>query len=115
MLVVGSTQTCSRIPGHLINGPWGLLRRFENRRLVTATMRAQMSLARQTSLMVLGAERVFAADVELSAAEEKSISLDRATAKATQDLRTLAANRFAAFEREYPAYLNRLAMRQMRG
>jgi uncharacterized protein len=97
MLVVGSTQTCARLPGHMIASQWGAINWLRNGRIFTSTMRAQMSLARQMSQTILGTERVKVADVELSSIEEKSIALDGATAQATQSLKTLAKESFQEF------------------
>jgi len=97
MLVVGSTQVSARLPGHLVTAGWGLASWIKDQRLLTATMRAQMSLARQQALAVLGADNLVFADVELSAREQKRVGLDKAGMAATQVLQTLASEAFDRF------------------
>ena len=54
MLVVGATQTCARVPGYLIGAGWGMGEWSKDKKILTTTMRAQMSLARQISTAILG-------------------------------------------------------------
>jgi uncharacterized protein len=104
LVVVGSTQKSARLPGHLINAPWGAADWLKDQRLLTATMRAQMSLARQMSVSMLGSGRVLAADVELTDKEAKTVALDKANPKATQDLKTLAAGAFDRFLKDHASF-----------
>jgi hypothetical protein len=76
--------------------------------MLTATMRAQMSLARQMSIAMLGADRVGVADIELSSREEQLVSLDKTTAEATQILKTLARERFDSFCTESETFVDQL-------
>jgi hypothetical protein len=107
MLVVGSTQVSARLPGHLVTAGWGLASWIKDQRLLTATMRAQMSLARQQALAVLGADNLVFADVELSAREQKRVGLDNAGMAATQVLQTLASEAFDRFRAANPVLLDR--------
>jgi patatin-like phospholipase/acyl hydrolase len=104
LLVVGSTQTSARLPGHLIGANWGAGDWLKDKRILISTMRAQMSLARQMAVGMLGPERVLVADVELSEAEAKTVALDKASARATQNLKTLASEAFSRFSAENPAF-----------
>jgi predicted acylesterase/phospholipase RssA len=107
MLVVGSTQVSARLPGHLVRAGWGLVSWIKDQRLLTATMRAQMSLARQQALAVLGADNLVFADLELSAQEQKRVGLDKAELAATQVLQTLAREAFDRFCAANPLLLDR--------
>jgi predicted acylesterase/phospholipase RssA len=107
MLVVGSTQVSARLPGHLINAGWGLASWAKDQRLLTATMRGQMSLARQQAMAVLGADNLVSIDVELNAQEQKRVALDKADSAATQVLKTLAKEQFERFVAEQPLLLER--------
>jgi predicted acylesterase/phospholipase RssA len=107
MLVVGSTQVSARLPGHLINMKWGLGAWAKDKRLLTSMMRAQMSLARQQAVRVLGAKNLVCADVELSAQEQKRVGLDKANKKATEVLQTLAKEEYERFCKENPLLLDR--------
>ncbi|HWK32756.1 MAG TPA: CBASS cGAMP-activated phospholipase [Hyphomicrobium sp.] len=107
MLVVGSTQASSRLAGHLITINWGLRAWLWNKRLLTSTMRAQMSLARQQAERVLGKGRIVYVNVELTAQEEKRVGLDKANAMATQVLQTLAKEEYERFCEEFSLLLDR--------
>lgn len=107
LLVVGSTQVTARLPGHLIGAGWGLVDWAKDLRLLTATMRAQMSLARQQALAIVGPSNLVAVDVELSAAEQKKVGLDKATTASTAILKTLAKERFEQFCAEQALLLDR--------
>ncbi len=97
MLVVGSTQISARLPGHLLNAHWGLVDWVKDKRLLTTAMRAQMSLARQQAQKVLGSVNIIDVDVELNAAEQKRVALDKAAPDATDVLKTLAKEAFERF------------------
>lgn len=109
LLVVGSTQISARLPGHLVSNAWGLSDWLKDKRLLTTTMRGQMSLARQQADLVLGPDRIFRADVELNAEEQKRVALDKADDKATEVLNTLAKERFERFCADHPLLLDRWA------
>ncbi len=106
MMVVGSTQVTARLPGHLLNTRWGLGAWMKDQRLLTTAMRAQMSLARQIAVRILGAENVVSVDVELSTQEQKRVALDKATPEATQILMTLAKEAFERFCADHPLLLS---------
>ncbi|WP_374572334.1 CBASS cGAMP-activated phospholipase [Phenylobacterium sp.] len=107
MLVVGSTQVSARLPGHLVGNAWGLRDWLKDKRLLTTTMRAQMSLAGRQADLVLGADRIFRADVELNAQEQKRVALDKANDASTEVLKTLAKERFERFCADHPLLLDR--------
>ena len=109
MVVVGSTRTCARVPGHLASSSWGLARWLSNDRLMTETFRAQMSLARQTALSVLGDARYVVADVTLSAEEQAKVGLDEAGKDATAILKSLAAVVYDDVATKHATILDRLA------
>jgi patatin-like phospholipase/acyl hydrolase len=117
MLVVGSTQTSARLPGHLLNLRWGLLSWIWEKRLLTTIMRSQMSLARHQSKSVLGSANVIEADTVLTADEQKHVALDKAAVEATQILQTRAKEEFERFRAEQPLLIAdwRAAMATGRG
>ena len=108
LLVVGSTLNSTRVPGYLLGARWGLGRWLKDERLMSITMRAQMSLARTMSSSVLGKDNVLVIDAELTSEEAKVVRLDRADAKATATLSVLAATCFTKFGAEHRSYLGRL-------
>nr|WP_294506436.1 CBASS cGAMP-activated phospholipase [uncultured Rhodopila sp.] len=102
LLVVGSTQVSARLPGHLLGARWGLLDWVRDGRLLTTAMRAQMSLARMQARSVLGSANIIEADVELNAAEQKRVALNKAAPGATHVLETLAKETFERFCADHP-------------
>lgn len=114
LLSIGATRAPARIPGYLDAGRWGLRGWLKQERLVKVAMAAQMTLARQTCLALLGPDRVAPIDVELSAEEAKVVGLDKADDKAIKTLRTLAAGAYDRFRSERAVvyqYLQRRASR----
>jgi patatin-like phospholipase/acyl hydrolase len=107
MLVVGSTRKDARVAGHQMAGRWGLS--DWGLQLLDSTMASQMSLARQMAQHILGADNHFVVEALLSPADEKVVDLDKATPKATQALKTLAAEAYTRFERDEAALLEQLA------
>jgi len=102
MLVVGSTQSSARLPGHLLNLRWGLLSWIWEKRLLTTIMRSQMSLARQQAKGILGPANVIDVDTILTAKEQKHVALDKAASESTAILKTLAKEEFEKFRADQP-------------
>ena len=112
LLVIGSTHTAARAPGHLIGVQWGASRWLRKQRLLGLAMRAQMTLARDVASALLGATNIDVIDAELTGEEEQVIGLDKATMKAAKTLRTLASTRYATFMAERAIRLDQWKVHQ---
>ena len=88
--------------GDRIGWPSSRESRLRDKGLLTTAMRARMSLARRQARSMPGAANIIEVDVELNAAEQKRVALDKAVPGTTHVLETLAKEAFERFCADHP-------------